>query len=696
MPGLMGKKIIILINNMRRHLFMLFCLLMVSSVSWADDCAKLGFKGKVKEVRYYVDSDSEVFKEPRQVANTKFPLWQLALPVGGYYHFFNIQSTSTGYTTHDGSCTLTLGKYGIAKAVYKSGKYTYTNLYTYDQNGNLTKINITMSWEEEITLIIPGSDKKSNNLRNKAFDAMDRGDWAAYWRISEQADRAAQPSYKTKKEKKSENYEVLYTYEKFDEVGNWTTRTYRSSRRNASTREYARWVYDEDFLAEFLWNKNVVPTMDVDSIENFYSKTESKKYKELAKKEWNSRIFEALRKKSNASLDQYAALLFKPIASEDSRSRARNYIGEQVCQNDAMAERDYAKVMQLAEMKKDYVTLIPEIYRNKILERAEQLRKDSVATLMDGAKASLEQKLYADCSNAARMVLSIDPENQEAAEYAAESEYRMLQGKVEAKDVAENDFALYLESNPTSKYTQNVQNARALIASSQLSWLSNSAELERVRTLPMDERTSKIVQRRVKHQHFVNHRGKFFHAGVTGFGSIDKGFYGYGGGVSMRFGWLLAWLNGFADVEVEHLDNRTKKAKLDGCVMKGNRLNVPFGLRLNVVRDSDFATFVSVGAQYSMPLGAKISGTLGEDAYKISDKNIFNKNNIIPRVGFGIATTHFELELYGLYETGKGVVNRSYVEGNTEYMNILDPVVVDKQFKSKIHGGLTFRLLFGK
>lgn len=74
----------------------------------------------------------------------------------------------------------------------------------------------------------------------------------------------------------------------------------------------------------------------------------------------------------------------------------------------------------------------------------------------------------------------------------------------------------------------------------------------------------------------------------------------------------------------------------------------------------------------------------------------FNKHSIAPRVGLGIAGKHVELELHGLYEIGNGVVNRTYVEENADYMNVLDPAVVNKQFKSKIHGGLTLRVLFGK
>lgn len=709
MPGLMGKKTIILINNMRRHLFMLFCLLMVSSVSWADDCAKLGFKGKVKEVSYSSLRGSNVPSTFGFDENGE--LDYIGIVCQGIFHTYWLDPKANGYTGSDSygqEVTVTMGKNGISKIVYPDAPYDwYTVLYTYDKNGHVSKVKVTKSWEEIKQDYNVGSASINTNgaehWLQKIAEATASGNMAAvikYKKKYEDAVKGASVSVKqggftTKKIKKSESYEITYSYNQFDEVGNWILRTSRRDGGEPST-ERAQWTYDEDFLAQFLWDKHIAPTMYVASIESFYNSTKSEKYEELAQKEWNSRIFDVIESKYNNSLDKYFDVLRKPIALEDSRLKAHNYIGEQMYQSCVLLERDYKKVIQLADMHQDSIPVFLEDYRKKILERAETLRQDSISYLTNLADTCLVQKSYAECSKAARTLLGIEPSSQKAVEYAAESEYQLLQERVAAGKAVEEDYVSYLDLNPGSKYTRDVQNARALYACSLFGKTTDDKEFMRVRALPMDYNIYKIVSKKSDRQSYLNERGKFFHAGISGFGSLDEGFCGYGGGVSMRFGWLLAWVNGFADVQYEHLDNMTSKSKLNGCILKGDRLNVPFGLRLNVVRNPGFATFVSVGAQYSMPLGAKVAGTLGEESYKISDKNIFNKNNIIPRVGFGIATTHFELELYGLYETGKGVVNRSYVEGNTEYMNILDPVVVDKQFKSKIHGGLTFRLLFGK
>lgn len=686
------------------------------AVMKAEDYQTFGFKGKIKsaeigQYRVIFDTEGNVTACYFQGSNFFLPVDNMSRSLSGFVGDYKGEKISI---------IVKGGKISSTSMVYRND--TYTSNYSYNSDGFISQVITTKSWEDEVYEYQQGSakvDSKNAATYEKLFkEALKKGNTAEYNKyknLYEKAVKAAnvnvrQSSVSTKKQKHTESNTATFTYTKKDRYGNWTERIrHNKGEKHVETQEIE---YEPEFLCQYEWQHDVLPTNTLDAIEAFYSKKScTPYYKQIAKNAWNEKIMSFIGDDVDLMLDASN----KEIMSDVNRQMCVMAIRESVYNNRVLPEKDFARVSELADLKNAYGLIFDSEYRNKILQRSKELRADSIKKLIDQGQNELSAQNYKDASRTAQQVLQIDMANNTAIQMRAKADHKILMQKEANQTISEQDYADFLRNNPKSEYEIQVCNDRAMLALSKLSKTSTEKEFLHVDSLPTSGATAEYINKQLSelkkankrylhHRYFLDFRGKFVHVGFAANTGGGKGTFEYSGGIGLRFGWHISFLNVYLGAELQKLCYLRFPEKeqdyvplTEGGYLSAARYNFPAALRFNIWRDRvdyDKNVYLSLGGIYNLTMKGKYcfdADGKGKPEW-VNDKKVVKNGTITPRVALGYCKKKFEIELYGTLEPKEGVFDKEYINNNL--MPLFDPNIVSKQIDNRFRCGITMRGLF--
>lgn len=700
------------------------------------DQKKLGYKGVVTSVaegsrhKYIFDGNNNV-KSFHYINGLGFTTTKRDASgfVGTYNGYNAVIKTGSG---HINSLTI------------KDGSETYTETYTYNKAGECTKASYSRVWytadavEYGLNVDDGGYYDALNDYANSLNQLANSGNilsagkaakkaYSSYNKAVNSINKMSVSSYaKTKKTKHTEGYTYVFSNYVYDEVGNWVTRDWSCDGQNGSETNVIE--YDAAYLSGQRW-KQLESAADLNKIADFYagkvnaSDNDKLRFpiqnavatsadKEKAAQFWNARILAELEKKGN-KVEDLCNVGYAAIATPETKAKALAIAREKVWNENIAKEEDCVKVSNYAQYNVNGNKLFDEKYVLKIQERADALRADSLNKLLAKAEEDMKSNNYSSAKKLSRQALSLDASNQKAAEISSDASYEMLKEKNNSKTLVEQDCLDFLQENPASSHTTDVQNMRSLYASSLFDKSTSTSELERVLAIPDDEATNKIVEKRYKKQMFKNNHGSFFHMGVGFDAGIGTANYSIGGEVAMRFGYFAHFLNVTVAAKYSELGSTYSftagKEDVAGAFSRTN-ISVPVMLRMNLSHTYNTATYLALGAEATVScLGAKFKNleTKEADVIKIKEKDFANTNvTISPRVALGYSFFMWEIELNLTYDMNDNF-NKSFIEsyqvntknGMVSLPSLAEPKAYDKQvvkpsFIDKCRLGVAARLMF--
>ncbi|MCR5140767.1 MAG: hypothetical protein K6B45_11485 [Bacteroidaceae bacterium] len=735
------------------------CLLFFSSIVGTSALAQttemqkwFGFKGKVEKAQIYSDNEMrcsysfdsldgilvnpyiEFDETERKLFNENY----VSLNKGGF----------NGVSDKYGPFTVSLKNNLISKVVFKNvdeNSGTYTRTFTYDKDGHLTKLNelyiyytvegveyganisgmdqytretnqalneysqnVNNSLEEYQRDLarnplnyMDAANRASNQINNSASNAANR--------ITNAAGGVGVNAYaNTKKKKHTVVLDVYYSNYVFDEFGNWTSRT--STSKNGTFSELQIIEYESDFWSNYFWEK-LQKEGDLWKIEAFFNHPKcSKKCKKLASSYWNERILDEIKINYNCSLDSLVRVSSSSIIEPNVKEDALNIVREAIFKEKVLTLRDFSAVPQMKDFSYDInrkgisVPLFNDEYKKKITAHSENLRADSIAKLTDAATAQFKANDFSSALKTSENLLNIDENNDYAKNMAQEACFELISAKENDNTIKEEDYENFINSYSYSPHLKELQNRRALYASSFFNKSTTNEELERVVSLPTDEMTRKEVNKRYKKWKYRINRGKFFHLGLGGEYAVGLANSVAGGELTMRLGYTINFVNVTAGLKYNYLTSTPQSFAAPSEAGKGyferQYLSAPVMLRFNVKRDYSDATYIAAGAEFNF---ANFSSKL-RDINDIKDDNFANKNMVIsPRFAFGGRLFGIELELFATYDKDN-LFNVEYIENYTlengqSIQTACEKDSYEKQIKSnnfldKVRGGLSLRLWF--
>ena len=721
-----------------KKFYLTLCSVVVSSIVCAQttDTSLFGFKGKVTNASINSGGTSyESYSFGTDGNNSdKIYLWDGT--EGRSYDVVITNRARNGFSgdSYYGKFKATVAKSKITKMTISGTKNdnpsTYTCTYTYDKDGNLKKVNETFVYYKvegiEYGANYTGVDNYNNEVQSASNDyyrdiesqanAISRNPLAAMnaqRNIEQSANRAANRitnaaqgvgvnAYaRTRKTKKTVKAEYTYSNYEFDDIGNWTSRTYQNGTDIVT--QFQTINYDPVFWSQFYWER-LEKEGNLQKIEAFFlNPITTKKYKELASDFWNKRIMDEVAQKYNNNLDTLCILTKKKIVNDSNKEQALEIVREKVFKNDVMTERDYSKVSQMKDLQRQNVIVFNDVYRRKIGEQSEKLRTDSLRFLSNKAQQEFDSANYTQALATSKGILIIDPNNESAANLCQQSSYRIILDKETNNTIDESDYVNFIEEYANSSYVPDIRNRRALFASSRFNKGTSVAELERVNQLPTDEPTHKTVKKRYKKWMFKNNRDRFFHIGLDGEFALGATNTVAGGGLLFRLGHTANLLNFVTGIRYNYLtptSSMFKTPKEDNKAFFENQyLSVPAILQINIIPGYTGCTYIGIGAEINVN---NISTELRTSGDGVKEKDFANTSCVIPRISFGGRLLGMELELFATYDT-KNPFNVDYINAykidDDPVENKCDPDIFEKQIKKdgffdKVRGGLALRFWF--
>ena len=595
---------------------------------------------------------------------------------------------------------------------------TYTCTYTYDKQGNLVKVNEVFVFYKDEGIEYGGGvygvdnyQRELNNIsaeyQRKLMSGMTRTQ-AQNWynnavaRLNRAIQGVGVNAYaRTKKTKKTVKSEYTYSNYEFDDFGNWISRTYQ---KGTDIQKQSQTInYEPEFWSQFYWDR-LEKEGDLQKIETFFlNRITTSRYKELSSNYWNDRILDEVAKKNNNDLDILCDLTKKTIASDAVKEQALEIVRNKTFNNDVMAERDYRRVLQMKDLQRRDIFVFNNIYRQKIDARSESLRTDSIAFLINKAKQEFESAKYQQAIATSKGILTIDPQNETADNMCQESSYRIILSKEADNNVNESDYASFIDEYNTSSHVIEIQNKRALYASSLFNRETSNGELRRVNELPTDESTHKIVEKRYKKWMFKNNHGNFFHVGLDGEFAIGGANTIASGGLLLRFGYTANILNVVTGLKYNYLTSTSQMFKnpeeAGKAYFEKQYLSIPLIARFNLKHGYNGCTYIGIGTDINIcSLSTKLRDV------KDIKKEKFGNNDITfsPRISFGGRLLGVELELFAAYDSSNPFNEKyikTYMRNGQNIKNACDKDSYDKQIKSnkfidKCRGGLAIMLWF--
>lgn len=734
--------------------FFLSLLLISSMISYADDWSRLGYKGIGTKSTISDNSGYGGYDSEKYIFDISGKLLEITSNrYGSNFSAKSLTPTSTGFSGScetndvDGKITITKGEKGITKIFVKYGTGSFTISNTYDSEGKLSKKVYDATWyeKEEITyesnigselnrfsknqnstLNKYGNRQQENveKYKKKMESAMARGDMNAYKKAYDEYMKAsssnvddymnesnrnvnsymsnARAGIKTKKVKHTEHRVYTFSDYVFDDFGNWKTR--KVSTENENFEDCQTIDYDPEYVSQFYWER-LEKEGNLQKIEAFFlNPITTSKYKELASNYWNGHVLDEVAQKYNNNNDTLCCMTKKAIISDVVKEQALEIVRNNVFNNNVMAERDYVRVFRMKDLQCQNVTVFNDNYRQKIEVRSQELRADSIAFLINKAKQEFESANYQQALATSKGIQLIDPSNETAADLCQESSYRIILFKESNNSISESDYVSFIDEYKTSNHVPEMQNNRALFASSLFNIETPDRELERVYALPTDEPTHKIVRKRYKKWKYRINRGNFVHVGVGGEYALGAANSVASGELLLRFGYTVNIVNVVTGIKYNYLTSTSQAFKTPKEAGKAyferQYLSVPLMLNFNLKHGYNGCTYIGVGTDINI---TSLSSKL-RDVEDVTEKEFGNnKLSFTPRVAFGGRFFGIELELFASYDSSNPFNTefiKAYNMNNGQNIktvcdeNSFKKQIEDDSFSSKLRGGLALRLWF--
>ncbi len=717
---------------MKKLLFTLLALVMVMPLcAQVSEMKAFGFKGQVLNAKITSEGrsyGSYSFGADGYMSN-KIYLWDGSDEKE--YELIITDRTKKGFSgeSNYGKVNATVTNNRITKLVItgerNNNKSTYTCTYSYDGKGNLTKVNeVYVYYVEEgveygsnvygvdnyYNEIEAAANQYINDLTSNPFNAIGAANRASK-RIGRAASGVGVSSYaRVKKTKKTEKAEYRYSNYVFDEIGNWVSRTIQKDSKIFT--QYQTIKYEPNYYSQYLWSR-LEKEGNLNKIEEFYNDSETtEEYKNLASKYWNERILDEVTEKYGNDLDKLCLIASKAITSENVKEQALEIVRADIYNNVVLKEQDYAKVLQMRDLKRYEVGVFDIRYQKMISAYGNKLKTDSIIGLSNKAKQEFDGKDYQKAVATSKMILVIDPTNAKAADISQEASYQIVKLKEADKSVKELDYELFVENYPNSPHITEMQNNRALYASSLFNKSTSNEEINRVDGLPVDAKTSKTVEKRCKKWEFRINRGRFFHVGIGGDFALGGVNTVASGELLMRFGYTANVVNFVTGLKYNYLSGNRALFSKDEDVsgFEKQYFSVPVMLRFHTSRDYNACSYIGVGTDINISsLSSKLTGC-ETDKYgyitkvEIQDDEFANKKlSFTPTVAFGVRLFCLELELFANYDLENpfdvNYIKDYKLENGKSITSICNFNDYKKQiendgFGAKFRGGLAVRIWF--
>ncbi len=695
-----------------------------------SDLPLFGIKGKVLSAAYYLNNE-------KKYTNT--------FDESGRLQDFNIEMNFYGFpatiekrsaTGFEGTCSFQGQWFGykitkangyISKFTCNDGKGTMTMTYTY-ANGTLVRVdesyvyytedqieygaNITgvddyykevgkatddyykeleKTYSNPLNYLNPyGTAKKVQRSANRAAN-----------RINNAAGRVGVNTYaKTKKTRHEDKHVTLYRDYRFDDFGNWVSRT--ASRDGGHyAPELQVLTYDQEYWSEFYWKK-IQPTGNLNHIEAFAKNSNcSDKYKRLASEYWNSHILDEIATKYDNNIDSLCAAATKAIINPQNKEKAMAYVREQVWKDEVLPISDYNRVKAKKDIKRMSVQIFDSRYRTRIDSLSSALRADSLKRLSQKMQTEFEGNKLKDALATAATISTIDPGNTAASDISYKAQLKMLQAKEADGTVTEKDYTSFIDSWPASELKPQMEDSRILLASSKFTEGTSSSELSRVLAMPASEKAHKKAEKRKRKAEFKKERGNFMHLGFGADFAAGATNTVLGGGISLRLGYTANIINFMTGVRYGYLTSTSQMFKQPKEAGKGyfdrHMISIPAMLHFNIKHGFYGCTYIGAGAEINVAnMGANL-----RDVENYKEKNFGNsKTTITPRISFGGRLLGIEMELFATYDMDNPFdvdFIKYYQINGKNVRDYCNPNVYEKQilndgFFDKVRGGLAMRI----
>ena len=711
---------------MKKFFFLVLLPLLCSLVVNASDWSKFGIKGECIKA-------SSQFETLNFDNNGNLTGFILVITGSRIESTGAIQTVKNGFTgkckiyenntTETGSYQITIGPNGITKlsVKYDDGS-TLTSTYSYNSNGLLVKrIDDAMWWEEDsysLETDAAARERKAQAVIDAAYKAAARKplDIAGNARRLEAAERKAAAilagtdvKVKTKKTKKTAKETVVFDSYKSDEFNNWTYRQFKDDDGNHNENREIK--YTDDFLCRIQWEK-LKQSGNLKAIEMFaMNNRTTEKYKKIASEFWNSNILPKIARQDNNNPDSLCYAAFSPVANKETSDKALNMARRDIYDNQVMQERDFNKVKAISTLKVRDQEIFDLDYKNRIDERAEQLRNDSISFLLKQSENALSSGQLSLASQEAKKLLVIDELNYQAKEIASKADFMMIENKEKAGSVTDIDYINFCDYHKDSPRAKTVADKYAQYAINKKSQYKKDGNYDSypsylngvlAKDLPMSQNARADLSKNSEKSRIELASGRpiGFGVGFAFAGSTGNDFR-FEIGPMLRLGRLSSPINAQVSLAYGYSSGNSNGEK--GPNLTSSRFLIPVMLRWNFVRklkemdklDEYIMTcYLAAGAQLSIPLGGKLNYSSEQDDYVKLEKDFLSKTYISPKIAIGVhGLKYFELELFGIYHT-----NSLYNKDNLFSIGadeLLGQKLFDKNTKKpQIQIGGAFRIVF--
>ena len=483
----------------------------------------------------------------------------------------------------------------------------------------------------------------------------------------------------------------------YDEYGNWTSRDCYSNNTLQGT-EARTIVYYPRFLSQQLYEK-ALETDDMDEMKRLAMDSEnaSDEVRRNAAKCWNEHLAREINGKYKYQWEQLFDIMSTPVINADNRAKIEAIVRQHVWDTRVLPERDFQKVKDMTGITYKGWRVFDTNYANRIKQRSDQLRTDSVARLYQAACYEYNQKQYNKAIGTLNQVLDIDEYNQNAKDLLVGANYYILQDRIQNKTASADMFKSFLRKYDDSRYRADVQDQYVEYMLEQLPNNRTMSAIGDVRSMPVNnDKLRKKVKRVTHRQEFILNRGRFLHFGCGFDVECGPGALAPSGELCVRLGYVPSWVNFYIAGRFGMITN-PKVDTFDEGYFRVLRATVPVQLRVNFAKDYEVAGYLGFGADVNFNVKSKV---IGADAQKYVDeflpsdshKHWINRTTYSPRIGLGMCHKHFDFEVYGLYDL-QPTFNQEYLD-QIQLRDQMDPEFYDAQLQNKWRIGFSARVFF--
>ena len=459
--------------------------------------------------------------------------------------------------------------------------------------------------------------------------------------------------YARKVRRETEHHLTYYNYS-FDVYGNWTFRA--AAREDGVSYEQKRSIlYDSAFVEQFGWDL-AVRSGDLNAIASYARDTRvSAAYRARATQYWNEQ-----KMKEAAGRSQDVAFLCRlskeKLLTEENRRTVLEQARKHVYDTEILPLNDYKKIDGYVSYSKEGVSLFDSAWQQKIRSRGTEVRNRMLADYKDKMNRAYGEGRPQEAASWADRILSENSRDADALAMREEVDYQNLAQRVSSGSVSESDYERFLTRYPSSERRRDLENARALLATSHLDKNSSYSELFRVAHLPMDAATAQTVTRKVNQlRHRLDRQsnraqnGSVLHMALSAESGIGTSL-NYSGGLLLRIGRYSNRVNLVTGVQA-NFRTLSLAGDLDTSspTFHSGTLSVPVMLRLNRYRGETSAFYLGAGVDLTvLPLYAYYNV---EYPYYVKDRRLVRPFNVSPKLSVGWAFGKVvEFETYAMMD----------------------------------------------